>query len=209
MIKARPLRSASLRPRAAKSPWRLARRVLLLLKIIYAAALCLAPGRMRSRLLHFVHSRAGQLEQIFRRLLLAMRAAPAAVQPPPFEPRGTRAPHARRAARKHGFSLSLKGILPDAAFATPSPVSISEDSSTATLAALPREEALAARLKNLQSVLEDCWSFSAKLQRRLARYGLRLRAPKAQRPATEVWALVSQIVAAQPGLPCTVFADTS
>lgn len=209
MFKAHPLRSARPRARAASSPWRLARRVLLLLKIIHAGALCLAPGRMRSGLLGFVQTRTHHLEMIFRRLLLAMQAAPAPLEPLSFEPHRACVPRPRRATRTRAFSLNLKGILPKAAFAAPPAAPISEKPVTGALTSLPREEALAARLKNLQSVLEDCWSFSAKLQRRLARYGLRLRAPKAPRPATEVWALVSHIVAVQPGLPCPVFADSS
>lgn len=209
MIKARAPSSAIRRPRAARSPWKTARLVLLILTILHRAAVCLAPGSARTRLLRFVRSRAGRLELIFRRLLLNMRAPAGTPRPAPFTPRAGVPPRATRSSpARPRFSLSLKGILPQAApardrqpgrrLATCAPAS--EASSQVT----SLEEQAAARLKNLQSVLEDCWSFAAKLSRRLARLGLRLRAAKSARPEAALWlipAYAESHAACCPALP--------
>ena len=189
MINTRASSAATCRPRAARSPWKTARLVLLILTILHKAALCLAPGIARTGLLRFVRSRAARLEHIFRRLLLNMRAPAGLPAPAPFTARAEALPRARSGPRRARFSLSLKGLLPQgppAAEARPEHPSANRPNRPPVPPASAEDQA-AARLRNLQSVLEDCWSFAAKLSRRLARLGLRLRAPKAAMPSAELW----------------------
>lgn len=214
MIKASAPFSAMRRPRAARSPWKTARLVLLILTILHRAALCLAPGSTRAGLLRFVRSRAVRLEHIFRRLLLNMRAPARSPRPAPFAPRADAPPRPTRSSRaRPRFLLSLRGLLPQT---TPAPDSRSDRQSGTRVPAgdarspvTSLEDQAATRLKNLQSVLEDCWSFAEKLSRALARLGLRLRAPKTARPEAAHW-LIPACAEIQPACcPALPGPDTS
>lgn len=212
MIKARSLHVASHRPRAPKAPWQLARMVLLMLRILHFAAVTLAPGRTRSDLLRFVCTRLPHLEVIFRRLLLSIRLID---QPPsraPFaRPAGAAAARPPVKSRARSFSLSLKGIIPDDVFADrglPTAQRAHANPLPQRLRSQPTD-LLGSRLKNLQSVLEDCWRFSAKLQRRLARFGLRLRAPAPRRPSAEIWTVLSHLAEPARSASAPDVADTS
>ena len=196
MIKARSLHAASRRPRVPQAPWQLARMVLLMLRILHFAAVSLAPGRTRSDLLRFVRTRLPHIEVIFRRLLLSMRLVDLPPSPAPFaRPAGAAASRPRVKSPARSFSRRP----PQAAPSNPSPPRLRSQPT----------DLLGSRLKNLQSVLEDCWSFSAKLQRRLARFGLRLRALAPRRPSAEIWTVLSHLAKPARCAAAPDVADTS
>lgn len=90
--------------------WTLARGLLLALMVAHAWLPRMTHGKTRARLLSFIRHRTGQLEHIFRCLLISMNAAPSVAKPAPFIPRGPAAagasPGLRRAPLRFSLSLS-------------------------------------------------------------------------------------------------------
>lgn len=219
---------ADVRPaRTGAAAWTLARALLLALTMAHRWLPHMTRGKARASLLRFISTQTGMLEQIFRCLLILMRAKPAAPKPAPFLPRASAAPdtpsapRCRRAPALLSLSHLAKGFEESGA-----PLPLLEarkkprrpdhpdhpkDPRGPTAAAPVADpfDLLDARLKAMRALLNDPHAHAAKLAALLKAAGIGLRSPRPLVPSAELWELLNcalqKGVFARPGL----IADTS
>lgn len=227
MIHAKPSRVHARPARTRAAAWTLARALLLALTMAHRWLPHMTRGKTRAGLLRFISMQTGMLEQIFRCLLILMRAKPATPKPSPFVPRAsaapdtTSAPRRRRAPALLSLSQLSKGFEEGGALLAllearkkprrPDYPDRPKDPRGPTAAAPVADPfyLLDARLKAMRALLNDPHAHAAKLAALLKAAGIGLRAPKPLVPSAELWALLNCApqtgVFARPGL----IADTS
>ncbi|PKP83346.1 MAG: hypothetical protein CVT79_00620 [Alphaproteobacteria bacterium HGW-Alphaproteobacteria-18] len=217
MIHGNASRARARPARSGPAAWSRARALLLVLTMIHRWLPHIACGKARANLLRFLGKRAGNLEQIFRCLLILMP-----VKPAPFVPRASASsdsapdigpdtvpdigPVLRRAPvptllslsqLARGFEKSGKPLtLPEAREKPRRPDradSHLEDPRGPTAAAPVADPfvLLGARLKAMRALLDDPHTHAAKFAARLKAAGITLRVPRPVIPAAERWTLLN------------------
>lgn len=215
---ARPVRSGP-------AAWTLARALLLALMMAHRWLPHMTRGKARAHLLGFLRTQTSAMEQIFRCLLILMRARAAPPKPAPVLPRASAASDTAPAPRRgpahkllslsqlaRGFAAFGKPIaLLEARRNTPRPAPQPQDPRGPTAAAPVADpfDLLDARLKAMRALLDDPHTHAAKFAARLKAAGLTLRVPRPRVPRAELWVLMNCVpkaaAFARPGL----IADTS